>query len=101
MSTMIPPTIGRIVWYYRGGRAERDNGVQPLAAQIAYVHSAGLINIGYLLPTGEAQFATSVRLLQESEPYPLGPFCTWMPYQVSQASKSGSGVPASFDPDKD
>lgn len=81
--TKIPPTVGRVVWYYR------DRASTPLAATIAYVYDGGsLINIGYLDEKGAHNSATSVRLLQEGEEAPGEPHCRWMPYQVGQAAKT-------------
>ena len=85
---MITPTVGRMVWYWPHG-ADVAKGMQPLSAQIAYVHSDTIINIGYLSPNGEANHATSVRLLREGEaPFPSTPYCEWMPYQKGQAAKT-------------
>jgi len=84
---MIKPTVGRVVWYWPSGKAEKELGAQPLAAQIAFVHDDHCINIGYLDRNGFAYAATSVPLVQEGdEMIPTGPFCEWMPYQKAVAS---------------
>jgi hypothetical protein len=86
---MITPTVGRIVYYWPGGRAQAESGnKQPLAAKIAHVHSDGLINIGYLQHDGAASNATLVPLIQDGDERPDQPFCEWMPYQKGQAAKT-------------
>lgn len=83
---MIKPTIGRVVWYYPGGKTQLQS--QPLAALIAYVHSDTCINIGYFDRNGVSWSQTSVALEQEPGDADWSySFCTWMPYQVSQAKK--------------
>jgi hypothetical protein len=90
---MIKPTIGRVVWYYAGGRNQRDGkggftGDQPNSAQIAYVHNDRLINVGYLDHNGLPRHATSQLLLQEGDAEPADPttpFASWMPFQIGQA----------------
>ena len=83
---MITPTIGRVVWFWPathgGPKAE-----QPFAALVAYVHSDGLINIGYFDSNGNAGAgATRVLLLQDDDVPPDGGcFCSWMPFQLGQA----------------
>lgn len=89
---MIPPSIGRVVWYYPRGKEQVEAKEQPHSAQIAYVHSVGLINIGYLDSSGNAKNATSVRLIQEGDLYPEGGFCCWMPYQLGQAAKTEAAI---------
>jgi hypothetical protein len=78
----ITPTVGRVVWFYD------QEGHGPLAAQIAYVHSPSLVNLGYLAVNGESKSATSVTLVQEGEPKPNGYYAEWMPYQKGQAAKT-------------
>lgn len=85
---MIAPTVGRVVWYWKDGIGQIKAGEQPCAAQVAYVHSDTLINIGYLDHNGHTHNATSVRLVQD-EPITgdmQTPFCTWMPYQKAVAT---------------
>lgn len=86
---MIKPTIGRVVWFYRAGLQQKSEGIQPMSAQIAYVHTDSMINIGYFDHNGMACAYTSVPLVQDGEAPPEGsfPFCEWMPYQIGQAKK--------------
>ena len=83
---MIKPSIGRVVWFYKNGKTQRDIGGQPNAALIAFVHSDSCINIGYFDANGIAQSETSVQLEQEpGDSDWSSSFCAWMPYQVGQA----------------
>lgn len=81
---MIKPTVGRVVDYWPDGFVE---GGQPLAAQIAYVWSDTLINIGFLYERGVHGNATSVTLFQGDGERPEGAHCSWMPFQVGQAKQ--------------
>lgn len=84
---MIQPTIGRIVLYYPGGKTQVDKEEQPFAAQIAYVHSDRMVNLGFLDHRGQSGAQTSVCLVQDGEPLPEHGFCCWMPYQIQQAAE--------------
>lgn len=88
VKTKIIPTVGRVLWFYPGGRADHEAKKQPLSASVAYVHDDSRINIGYLDANGHHCQATSVLLVQEGEELPRGPFCCWMPYQVGQAART-------------
>lgn len=79
---MIKPTIGRVVWYWRSEGQE-----QAFSAQIAYVHSDTIVNLGYLDANGFAKNVTSVQLVQEGDKKPAFSYCEWMPYQIGQAKK--------------
>lgn len=84
---MIKPTVGRIVLFYR--KHLRTGEVEgPMAAQVAYVHSDRLVNLGVLDPNGVPFNQTSVKLLQDDD-QPQGDsfWCTWMDYQKEQAAK--------------
>lgn len=89
MTTVIKPSIGRVVWFYPGGKVALDSGRQPCSAQVAFVHSDSMINVGYFDADGYAKNATSVRLVQAGEAPPEnGFFAMWMPYQQGQAAKT-------------
>lgn len=72
-----------------------------MTALIAYVHSDTMVNLAVSDFNGNMTGATSVYLVQENSEIPGYPYCTWMPYQKGQASKtealekklSGEGVP--------
>lgn len=75
-TSMIKPTVGRSLLYL-----DPEVGTRPMAAQVAYVHSDSMINIGYLTYDGEHRSATSVTLIQDGERKPEHAFACWMPYQ--------------------
>ena len=84
---MIKPTIGRIVWYWPQGQTEFQ-GQQPNAAIVCYVHGDRMVNLAWFDSNGVAEHSTSVTLVQEGDDAPLGGFCTWMPYQIGQATRA-------------
>lgn len=88
---MIEPTTGRVVWYRPNDPDAKILGAcgQPLAAHVAYVHNARLVNLMVIDPNGHPHSRTSVTLLQEDDISMVGAsFCEWMPYQVGQAKKN-------------
>ncbi|MET3514348.1 hypothetical protein ABIC63_002120 [Pseudacidovorax sp. 1753] len=93
--TIIPPTVGRVVWYYPDPRSG-ESGFQPpfkgapLAAIIACVHSATMVNLTVFDANGAPHSRTSVELVHDESELSndLRPFCTWMPYQKGQAAKT-------------
>lgn len=86
---VIKPTVGRVVLYWPTGLIGKESGSQPYKADVAYVHSDRLINIGYLDHNGVAGSRTSVKLVQPGdEIVDVDGFCEWMPYQVGQAAKT-------------
>lgn len=91
MPKIIVPTIGRVVWYQPNDADAKilgDAG-QPLAAHVAYVHSAVMVNLFVICPNGGFASRTSVRLVQAGESPLVGEsFCEWMPYQHGQAAKA-------------
>lgn len=95
-STVIPPTPGRVVWYYpdsRGaesGFARHPTPGEPLAAIIARVWSDNCVNLSVFDANGTAHSRTSVRLVQDAaiDSDSIGAYCTWMPYQKGQAQKA-------------
>lgn len=100
MSTIIKPTIGRVVWFYpssqtgNAGFAAPADG-EPLAAVVAKVWSDNLLNLTVFDANGVAHSRTSVALVQDGEPVPPhGYYATWMPYQVGQAKKHEPQPPA-------
>lgn len=89
---MIVPTVGRVVWFWPGGRRAKENGVQPYAALVAFVHSDRLVNLGYVDANGGHSSATSVTLVQEGDAVPDFGFAEWMPYQVGQAKAQAAAA---------
>lgn len=92
---MIKPSIGRVVWYQPNDADAEALGAiafgarsEPLAADIAHVHSDIMVNLMVIDPNGNPHSRTSVRLVQTDEMPLVGEsFCEWMPYQVGQAKK--------------
>ena len=88
---MIQPSIGRVVWFQPPKAHNHPSRSQPFSASVAYVHGDRCINIGYFDENGVAHNATSVTLLQDDDPIPMGGYyAQWMPYQVGQAKKNES-----------
>lgn len=76
----IKPTIGRVLWFWPGGKQQQEAGGQPHSASVAHVNDNGTVNIGWLQHDGMQRAATGVQLVQEGEPMTEGPCCVWMPY---------------------
>lgn len=73
MSTIIKPTIGRVVWFWPMEDAdsmEVIDGEQPMAAIIAYVHADDSITIGGVDHYGRHYSAEQVKLVQDGEQPP-------------------------------
>lgn len=93
MSTVIPPTPGRVV-LYRAGKSDQDTamvqlGSEPLPALVAWVHSDGLVNLAVADHLGTMHARQNVKLVQEGEPVPWlngDGYCHWMPYQLKVAA---------------
>lgn len=84
---MIKPTIGRVVLFWDRS-PDRPLQTQAHAALVAYVHSDNMVNLSVFDAEGRPHPQTSVRLLQDDEEAPNGPYCEWMPYQKGQAAKT-------------
>jgi hypothetical protein len=85
---MIPPTNGRVVWYWPS-RDDKDIGHQPQAAMVVFVHSNRVVNLVGYTHSGQFFPATSVPLLQDGDMAPAtGHFAEWMPYQKGQAART-------------
>lgn len=96
MSKLIPPTPGRVVWYWPSQQEidakafVYEDPTQPLAATVARVWHDRMVNLSVVDQAGAQFRRTSVQLLQEDDPFPHtseGPYATWMPYQLGQAAK--------------
>lgn len=88
---MIKPSVGRIVWYHPstfGGENLARHSEQPLAAIVAFVWNDRMVNLTVVDHNGKTSARTSVPLVQDDEPPPLGAYCEWMPYQKGQAAKA-------------
>lgn len=111
MSKIIPPSVGRKVWFRLNGIVElerprfgtetapvrsRPHAVefnQPLDATVVYVWNDRMVNLHILDHYGSPFIATSVKLLQEGDTPPqFGFYAEWMPYQLGQAKKEDGFV---------
>ena len=82
---MIKPTVGRVVWFYPAGSANKE---QPLAAIIAHVWSDTCVNLAVFDANGISSNQTSVFLWPGEGEAPTSLFAEWMPYQKEQAAKT-------------
>ena len=83
---MIPPTIGRKVWYRsRPGDGAVYDANQPFDATVVHVWSDECVNLVISDHQGNQFVKTSVTLAQDREAQPGE--CEWMPYQKGQAAK--------------
>lgn len=85
---MISPTVGRVVLFWPSRGAGEPQVQQPYAATVAYVHSDIMVNLSVVDHNGKQFGATSVPLVQDDAPAPVGYYCEWMPYQKGQAAKT-------------
>ena len=84
--SIIKPTIGRKVWFFETpGWAEQD-------ATIIDVHGDRMVSLYVINRGGTAYTKHSVTLVQEGDDLPVGQHCTWMPFQMGQASKSNVAI---------
>lgn len=84
---MIKPTIGRVVLFWDKS-PDIPRQTQPHAALVAFVHSDIMVNLAVFDAAGCPHPRTAVRLLQDDEEAPDGPYCEWMSYQKGQAAKT-------------
>jgi hypothetical protein len=88
---MIPPTIGRVVWFTPSTNDDtRFDVKQPLAAFVTYVWHDRLVNLTVFSQDARPPAQkTRVMLLQDDDLKPeFGYFASWMPYQKGQAAKT-------------
>ena len=82
-TTMIKPTIGRVVLVQRG----KSDQAEP--AFVCYVFGDKMINVGGFDRNGTPFAATSMQLLQDEDtPQNADYYAEWMPYQKGQAAKT-------------
>lgn len=86
---MIPPTVGRVVWFHPHVDTGRDPNGQPLAAIVAKVIDERTINLGVFNADGTISAAQHVPLLQDGDaPADAdAAYAEWMPFQKGQAAK--------------
>ena len=93
MSTIIIPTVGRVVWLWPASNVAAFPG-QPHAALIAGVIDDNTINVMAADCYGNPYAVREVPLIQGDMMSPSERFATWMPYQVGQAAKQAADVSA-------
>ena len=90
---IIPPTPGRVVWYYPAATDSIPRLYeQPLAAMVAAVWHDRMVNLSVLDAYGNPTQRGSVRLVQPGDPEPEAgeAHARWMPYQIGQAAKAAA-----------
>lgn len=91
MPKIIPPTIGRRVWYWPGTNDKvsmvhhQTEPPQPFDAGVVFVHDDRRVNLQVSDHIGCIHTRLSVPLVQPGDPTPEGAHATWMPYQIGQA----------------
>lgn len=101
----ITATLGRKVWYYPCKKTVDAALVNmtddvPYDATVIYAWPVSedgrtqLLNLFVIDHVGATSARTSVPLIQEDDPVPnIGGYAQWMPYQVSAANPTTSGLP--------
>lgn len=91
MSSVIKPTVGRVVHYFPAKSKYEFGfsifGGHPHAAIVTAVHSDTCVNLAVFDSNGKTFPATSVPLFQQQQPKEIGDHAAWMPYQREQAAK--------------
>lgn len=83
----IAPTVGRSIHYHPA--ADHPDHGQTLVALIAKVNPDGTLNLAIFDSCGHHFSRQRVALIQCDDATPEGmQYCTWMPFQVGQASKT-------------
>lgn len=95
MSTIIQPTIGRVVLCRPNGDHRLAHLCciegEPLAGTVAYVNpDNGRVNLSLCDHLGQHLAVQGVVMVQDGEQAPEEgvAFCHWMPYQLGQAAKT-------------
>lgn len=86
---IIPPTPGRVVWYYPAGHDTIARLYeQPLAGHVAAVWHDRMVNLMVIDAYGNPQQRGSVKLVQPGDPEPEAgeAHARWIPYQLGQAA---------------
>lgn len=106
MAHIIPPTIGRKVWFRPNGVNVIGNKIvqiidpdQALDATVVCVVDPQTVHLLVVDHVGETHAAAGIRLVQPAAGDNTPPdgtcYCEWMPYQVGQAR---SQIPAAGSP---
>lgn len=95
----IPPTVGRVVWFYPSqyDGIPHEKGT-PLAAIVCYVFSDRMVNLRVFDQNGDGHARTSIVLKQEGDVInEQNGYCTWMPYQLNKAKEETDAALEAFD----
>jgi hypothetical protein len=93
VNPVIPPTVGRVVWFEQTTPDVFPGSGETRAAVIAQVHSDRLVNLMVIDANGNTLSRTAVPLVQPGDPVPTTMHCKWMPFQVGQARhQAGAGA---------
>lgn len=88
---MIKPTIGRVVWYWPGGKPENP-GSQPNAAIITHVFTDTNVNLSVFAANGTQYGEIGIELWQGEGQRPASGHCEWMPYQKALAEREDNAA---------
>lgn len=91
-NSMIIPSIGRKVWFWRSPPRPSAND-QPEDATICYVHHDTMVNLLVTSHKGETRAEEMVLLVPSNqlEQHPVqGAYATWMPSQIGQGAKEAA-----------
>ncbi len=90
MSTIINPTVGRVMLYWPTAKERKEMPTvpgEPLAATVAGVQSEKVINVSVVDSNGNQFARTNVPVVQDGEDTydEHTAYVTWMGYQIGQA----------------
>lgn len=88
---MIKPTIGRVLWYFRGPEDSEMEQIsaQPFRAHVDYVFGDGLVNLSVTDHQGSDFLRDRVAIVPEGADVPTDcGYAVWMPYQLGQAART-------------
>lgn len=86
---MIPPTLGRVLWYYPGRDdifPSDDDG--RCAALLVKVNNPHSVNLAVFDALGKTHPRMHVPLVQAGEPAPGVAYCSWSDWQISQVARN-------------
>lgn len=96
----IPPTVGRVLWYWPNGMPHSgiiQDPSQPFRADICYVWPDGRVNLNVCCHNAtrfERHQVPIVPTASEETPPQGTPYATWMPFQIGQAKAAERGPQA-------
>ena len=79
---VMPPTIGRKVWYYP------PNSDSQQDATVIDVHGDRIVSVFVIDRAGETSAHHSIPLIQEGDAIPASAHCRWNPYQMGKVGRS-------------